>query len=254
MWLGERLSLIFKFVLVELIILALIGVIFYFQFDNAKSEFVDKTRAVAETIGDQASVFYENIDGEPTSNEFYLFLDQRLGRKKLFNTLDISPKFFSVVFKRDVEIGSVSGYFMRDFYPEGGYSVKKRNGMISVLVPFMTEREKGPFGVVKIDSETKTLIKTVFFDNFLLYVAILVVLNNQAFILHLFFRRKKEDVMSERYLKEHSIGSLKIMHKILGDVIADHSLDDKGSRDADMNQEGTKKIISINELASKRKK
>lgn len=249
----ERLGLISKFILVELAILILIGVVFYFQFDSEKTEFVDKTRAIAETIGDQASTFFEDLGKEPTSDEFYLFLDQRLGRKKLFNTFEISPKFFSVIFKKDVEKGSVSGYFMKDFYPEEGYSVKKDNGNISVLVPFATQQEKGPFGIVKINSDNWTLIKKVFSDNFLLYAAMLVVLNNQAFILYLFSRRKKEVLIDKGYLKEHSIGALKIMHKVLGDIIDDHPNKDK-SAESKANQELTKNVISISNLVSKRKK
>ncbi len=143
---------------------------------------------------------------------------------------------------------------MKDFYPQEGYSVKKDNGIISVLVPFVTEQQEGPFGIVKINSDTKTLIKKVFSDNFLLYAAMLVVLNNQAFILYLFSRRKKEELIDKGYLKEHSIGALKIMHKVLGDIIEDHPSDDKKISEAKLNQELTKNVISISNLASKRKK
>ena len=256
MWLVQRLNIILKFILIELAILALIGIVFYYQFDNAKSEFVTKTRAVAETIGDQARTFYEDIGKEPTGGEFYSFLDQRLGRKKLFNAFEISPKFFSVVFKKDVEKGSVAGYFMKDFYPEEGYSVKKQDGMISVLVPFATEQHKVPFGIVRINSDTKTLIKKVFSDNFLLYAAMIIVLNNQALILYLFSRRKKEVLIDKGYLKEHSVGALKIMHKVLGDIIEDHPASDKKLSEANLkkDQELTKNVISISNLASKRDK
>lgn len=253
----QRLSLLGKFLLVELGIFLLIGIVFYFQFDSAKTEFVDKTRAIAETIGEQASSYFSDFGREPTSDEFYLFLDERLGRKKLFNTFDIAPKFFSVVFKRDVEKGSVGGYFLRDFYPEEGYSVKKDRGVISVSVPFVSRQESEPFGIVKIDSDTKTILKKVFSDNFLLYAAMLVVFNNQALILYFFTRRKKEEVIvdiDKGYLKEHAIGALKITHKVLGDIIEDHANTEEKFEGPSKKEEVVKNVISISKLVSKRDK
>ena len=82
----------------------------------------------------------------------------------------------------------------------------------------------------------------------------LVVLNNQAFILYLFSRRKKEELIDKGYLKEHSIGALKIMHKVLGDIIEDHPNNDPKVNEGKLNQELTKNVISISNLASKRKK
>ena len=255
MWVKEKFALIGKVLLVELSILMLIGVVFYFQFSSAKEEFVNKTRAIAETIGEQASTYFSDIGKEPTSDEFYLFLDERLGRKKLFNTFEIAPKFFSVVFKKDVEQGYVNGYFHRDFYPEQGYSVKKNKGVISVTVPFVTRQESEPFGIVKIDSDNMSILKKVFADNFLLYVAMLVVFNNQAYILYLFTRKKKEEVIVDKgYLKEHSIGALKIMHKVLGDIIEDHPSTEEKEGEAAKTNDPTKNVISISKLISKREK
>ena len=256
MRLKENLALIGKVLLVELSILMLIGIVFYFQFSSAKEEFVNKTRAIAETIGEQASTYFSDIGREPTSDEFYLFLDERLGRKKLFNTFEIAPKFFSVVFKKDVEKGSVGGLFNKDFYPEEGYSVKKNRGIISVTVPFVTRQQSEPFGIVKIDSDNMTILKKVFADNFLLYVAMLVVFNNQAYILYLFTRKKKEEVLVDKgYLKEHSIGALKIMHKVLGDIIEDHPADDeKTAGDQAKANDPSKNVISISKLMTRKEK
>jgi hypothetical protein len=239
---------------IELCILALVGLVFLFQFDKAKTELVTKTRAIAETIGDQASSFFSLKGEETTGDQFFQFLDERLGRKKLFNTFEIAPKFFSVVFKKDVEKGKASGYFMQDFYPEGGYDVKKRNGIISVSVPFTFQQKTEPIGIVKIDSDTKTIAKKVLADNFLLYAAMLVVLNNQAFIFYLLLRRKKEVVFEKGYLKEHSIGALKIMHKVLGDIIEDHEVGIQAGEPAKKQADSSKKVISISELVEKRKK
>lgn len=258
MRLNGKFSTITKAIGIELCILALIGLVFLFQFNNAKDEFVNKTRAISETIGDLAGDFYSEEGIQPTSGEFYHFLDKRLGRKKLFNTFEVSPKFFSVVFKKDLEGESGSGgLFMNEFYPEGGYTVTDTNGIISVSVPFTTQAQTEPFGLVKIDSDTAGILKKVFADNYLLYAAMLIVLNNQAFIFYLLMIRKKKEVVFEKgYLKEHSIGALKIMHKVLGDIIDDHKVDqDGGGEDPKKQQESAedKNVISISELAEKRK-
>ena len=90
MRLNGKLSTISKAVGIELCILALIGLVFLCQFNKAKEEFVTKTRAISETIGDLAGDFYSEEGIQPTSGEFYHFLDKRLGRKKLFNTFEVS--------------------------------------------------------------------------------------------------------------------------------------------------------------------
>ena len=97
-------------------------------------------------------------------------------------------------------------------------------------------------------------MKKVFADNFLLYVAILVVLNNQAFILYLFFRRRKEEVPFgvEGYLKEHSISALKLMHKVLGDIIEDHVSEDK--KTAEEKTADAVNVISISNAGTKLEK
>jgi hypothetical protein len=246
MRLTNSLSFIFKAIGIEICILALIGLVFLFQFNRAKSEFVDKTRAISETIGDLAIDFYSEEGIEPTSGDFYLFLDKRLGRKKLFNTFEISPKFFSVLFDKE-------GRLTNDYDLERGYSVKDSNGMISVLVPFAGRNQSDYLGIVKIDSDTRAILKKVFADNYLLYAAMLIVLNNQAFIFYLLMRRKREVVFEKGYLKEHSIGALKIMHKVLGDIIEDHRIEIGPDDNKKKSQETNKNVISISDLADKRK-
>jgi len=257
-----KIELVGKIFLVEFIILMLIGVVFYFQFSNARVEFISKTRSVAETIGDQASNYFSyiskhtSIEKNATSDDFFLFLDERLGREKLFHVLDISPEFFSVVFKKDVDKGFVRGYFNRDFYPDAGYSVQKKEGLISVTVPFITRDQSEPFGLIKIGSDNVTILKQVFSDNFLLYVAMLILFNNQAYIFYLFTRKKKVEVLIDKgYLKEHSIGALKIMHRFLGEIIEDHSgSDDKISSRQPKVEESVKNVISISKVALRKEK
>ena len=247
MRLTNNLSFILKAIGIEICILVLIGLVFLFQFNRAKTEFVSKTRAISETIGDLAIDYYTEEGIEPTSGDFYLFLDKRLGRKKLFNTFEISPKFFSVVFNNE-------GLLTNEYNFEGGYSVKDSNGILSVLVPFSGTNQSEQLGIVKIDSDTRAILKKVFANNYLLYAAMLVVLNNQAFIFYLLMRRKREVVFEKGYLKEHSIGALKIMHKVLGDIIEDHQSEFEPEDNKRKTQEEEKNVISISDLADKRKR
>lgn len=124
MRLTNNLSFILKAIGIEICILALIGLVFLFQFNSAKTEFVSKTRAISETIGDLAMDFYTEEGIEPTSGDFYLFLDKRLGRKKLFNTFEISPKFFSVVFNKE-------GFLTSDYDLEGVFRKRFKRNIIS---------------------------------------------------------------------------------------------------------------------------
>jgi hypothetical protein len=84
-----------------------------------------------------------------------------------------------------------------------------------------------------------------------LYAAMLVVLNNQAFIVYFLLRRKKEVVFEKGYIKEHSLGSLRLMHKVLGDMIEDNMTEGEGQPSK---QESSKNVISITDIADKRNK
>ena len=248
----KKLDTLAKAVGMELCILGFIGLVFLFQYDKATDELVSKTKAIGETIGEQASVFFTGRKDKATSDEFFLFLDERLGRKKLFNTFDIAPKFFSVVLRSDIERSGFSDRYKEDFYPTGGYTVKKVGGSISVSVPFLRSGESSPFGIVKIESSTRTLMQKVLMDNFLLYSAILLVLNNQAFILYLILRRKREVVFEKGYLKEHSIGALTIFHKVLGDIIADHEMTGAELKEQPAESAQDEKVVSISKKIRKK--
>ena len=100
------------------------------------------------------------------------------------------------------------------------------------------------------------MLLNVIESDFLLYVAMLVVFNNQAYILYLFTRKKKEEVFVDKgYLKEHSIGALKIMHKVLGDIIEDHPAgDEKTAEDQAKTNDPNKNVISISRLITRKDK
>lgn len=250
-------NIIIVSILVELCIFALVGLVFLFQYTKAKEDFVTKTRAVAETIGDLSGSFFSEDNNNPSSDEFYHFLDERLGRKKLFNTFELAPKFFSVRFAKDLNYSDENkGVFMQDMDPKD-YKVENKAGMISVSVPFTIKDMMEPYGIIKIDSDKSAIAKKVLSDNFLLYAAMLVVFNNQAFIVFLLLRRKKEVVFEKGYLRENSLGALKIMHKLLGDMIVDNETipDKPDTESSDISRNSNKKnVISISSIYDKKLK
>jgi len=73
---------------------------------------------------------------------------------------------------------------MQDIDPKE-YKVENRSGVISVSVPFTIKDMLEPYGIIKIDSDKSAIAKKVLSDNFLLYAAMLVLFNNQAFIVFL---------------------------------------------------------------------
>jgi len=245
-------------ILVEICIFALVGLVFLFQYTKAKEDFVTKTRAIAETIGDLSGSFFTEENTNPSSDEFYHFLDERLGKKKLFNTFELAPKFFSVRFGKDLNLPNENeGVFMRDVDPKEEYKVENKAGVISVSVPFTLKDMLEPYGVIKIDSDKSAIAKKVLSDNFLLYAAMLVVFNNQAFIVFLLLRRKKEVVFEKGYLRENSLGALKIMHKLIGDMIVDNESEpDKAETESSENNKNLNKknVISISSLYDKKLK
>ena len=61
--------------------------------------------------------------------------------------------------------------------------------------------------------------------------------------------------MDKGYLKEHSIGALKIMHKVLGDIIEDHPAEDeKTVGTKEKSSDPSKNVISISKLMTRKDK
>jgi len=241
--------LIARALAVELLILGFIALLFVFQYNKAQNGVVSKTKSIAATIGEQAGIFFSTHKEDATSEQFFAFLDERLGRKKLFDTFDIAPKFFSVVLRKDVERSGLFDQFEGGLVDRRGAVVTKGGGVISVSVPFSIRGEDAPYGFVKIDSDLTRLRDRVLSENFLLYAAVLLVLNNQAFILYLLLRRRREEALERGYLREHSIGALKIFHRVLGDIIEDHEREVK--RD-DRSRVGADKVVSLLEMFENR--
>ncbi|MGI9558502.1 MAG: hypothetical protein ACR2NQ_02385 [Thermodesulfobacteriota bacterium] len=249
-------GLFYKILFVEAAILFLIGAVFYSQFSKAKANVVRETIAASRVIGDDAAEFAVYTQA-PTSKEFYSFLRSKHGQAGVLNTFTVTPSSFGVAFMRET---GETGFRGSLYSPKKGYGVVDGGGTYSVTVPFLMGADGNPYGVITINSSKTLIMKKVLRDNILLYLALFVVLNNQVFILHYFTQKRQKDIIDKGYtrpyMKQHSIGALKVMRKILEEIIEDHPEERKTNNPAaeapqDGKKAGGKKIISISKFISK---
>lgn len=248
----------YKILFIETAIFFLVGAVFYGQFGSAKSDVIAKTVVASELIGDEAAEFAVH-NPNPTSAEFYTFLRTKHGPAGVFKTFNVVPSSFSVAFTKE---GWQGRRAKRLYSGEKGYGVRDKSGVFSVSVPFLMDADGNPYGVVTINSSKTLIMKKVLEDNLLLYLALFVVLNNQVFILHYFASRKQKEIIDRHYakpyMKQHSVGALKVMRKILEEIIEDHPEEPKRIETAEdaKNTEKTdsRKIIFFSKFISKNNK
>ncbi|WP_462137629.1 hypothetical protein [Candidatus Mycalebacterium sp.] len=250
------LGLFYKVLFIEVAILFLVGAVFYGQFSKEKSSVIAKTVAASELIGNEAAEFAVH-NTNPTSAEFYSFLRTKHGSAGVFQTFNVIPSSFGVTFTKE----SFQSRRPQQLYSEErGYGVRDKGGVFSVSAPFLVGADGNPYGVVTINSSKTLIMKQVLKDNLLLYIALLIVLNNQVFILHYFASKRQKEIIDKHYarpyMKQHSLGALRVMRKILEEIIEDCPEEPKrvetaaeDSKDAD--KTGSKKIISFSRFISR---
>ncbi len=253
----ERMGFFYKILFIEAGIIFLVGAIFYGQFSRAKADVIKESVAASELIGNEATEFVLHRENA-TSSEFNSFLRRKHGQNGVFKSFSVQPVSFNVMFMKENRDARPEG-----FYSDGGYGARDEGGIFSVAVPFLAGTGETPYGVVTINSSKRLVMRKVFEHNFLLYLALFVVLNNQVFILRYFSSRRQKDIIDKNYarpyMKQHSIGALKVMRKILDEIVEDHHEEPyKGDPKTNAPRTGKKpdsqKIISISTFLSKTSK
>lgn len=253
MRLAQRFGFFYKILFIEAAIIFSVCAIFYSQFQSAKSDVINKAVLTSEFIGEEAANFIIHTT-DPKSAEFHAFLRSKHGQNGVFKLFNVTPTSFRVMFTKEYGNGREA-----DFYFEKGYGIRDAGNVFSVSVPFLPGADGTPYGFVTIDSSKGMIMRQVIENNFLLYIALFIVLNNQVFILHYYVSRKRKDIVNKNYvkpyLKQHSIGALKVMRKILDEIVEDHpdeprkkipKTDDETGRGT-----GSKKIVSISQFLSR---
>lgn len=131
---------------------------------------------------------------------------------------------------------------------EESVSLREVGDDIQVAAKLYREGESEPYGIARIVNSPKGLMRQVVQRNLLLYIVIFLLINGQAATIAAILSRPAKGIVYEKgYLKEHALGALKLQHKILGDIIADHEEPD-GKTPANLSQQD--KVIRFPEKGS----
>ena len=222
--------------LIQLLILSLIFLLFLFNFNQRREVNKVQTKGFASIIAEQATNYFKDNQFNYSSNDFFEYLDNRIGVQKLTNAFGINPpEVLTIYFRSDIEKGLVNAGINSDFTKDDTAEVNRKikyffNNKYVAMKPFFISSDKTPFGIVRIETSTIPILTDVLANNGFFYLFLYLILNNQAFLFYLWVRKKRDDVLEKGYLKRSSLGAIKIMHKLLEDIIHDHK-DEKYSDD-----------------------
>lgn len=228
-------------VLLQVIIFSFIFTLFIFNFNQRREVNKTQSKALATVIAEQATKYFEISKNNFSSKEFFSYLDKQIGVDKLTNAFNLNPpELLTIFFRSDIEKGYVNAGTDDNLKKDDNSSLNKStkyffNNKYVAIKPFFLKNSDSPFGVVRIETSNIPILVDVLSSNGIFYLFLFLILNNQAFLFYLWIRKKKDVVLDKGYLKESSLGSIKIMHKLLGDVIEDHNSQDSSESKAPKN-------------------
>lgn len=234
MYFLKRFSVI---VLIQLLILSFIFILFLFNFNQRREINKIQSKELASIIGEQASNYFQKNRNHYSSNDFFNYLDSQIGVQKLTNAFNVNPpEILTIYFVSDIEKGVVNAGVDANFAKDDTAAINKQikyffNNKYVAIKPFFLNGYDKPYGIVRIETSTIPILTDVLAHSGIFYLFLYLILNNQAFLFYLWVRKKQDVVLEQGYLKESSLGAIKIMHKLLGDVIDDHKEVD-GSKSA----------------------
>jgi|TARA_B110000263_G_scaffold242249_1_gene247507 hypothetical protein len=214
--------------LIQLIIFSFIFTLFVFSFNQRREVSKNQSKALASIIAEQASNYFEENNRNFSSNDFFNFLDNQIGVQKLTNAFNVNPpEILTIYFRTDiikgkVDAGTDSRLNKDDNSPLNRSNKFFFNNKYVAIKPFFVGTSDTPYGVVRIETSNIPILTEVLYNNGIFYMLLFLILNNQAFLFYLWMRKKRSLDVDTGYLKESSLGSIKIMHKLLSDVIEDH--------------------------------
>ena len=215
-------------VLLQLLIFSFIFTLFVFSFNQRREVSKNQSKALASVIAEQASNYFEENNNNFSSKDFFNFLDDQIGVQKLTNAFNVNPpELLTVYFRSDIMKGIVNAGTDDNLNKDDDSPFNKTNKFFFnnkyvAIKPFFIGTSDMPYGVVRIETSNIPILTEVLYNNGLFYMLLFLILNNQAFLFYLWTKKKKSLDVDTGYLKESSLGSIKIMHKLLGDVIEDH--------------------------------
>lgn len=211
----------------ELAISAALAILFHFQAVSEKRRIILQSNIVAMSYALQPEGFEMS-----STRYFYEFgypgitsvFKDPMHKSKDRNMGQANFTKFSILLKRDAENEDLEKLENMLANPRE-YRVQETANEVIVNVPLYHGKARNPYGIVQIATNISNLSRDVFYKNFFLYLAIFLLYNSQILLIYLYRRQRKRETviyLEKGYLKEHAIGALKLQHKILGDIIADH--------------------------------
>ena len=212
--------------IIQIVIFAFISTIFIFNFNLERESLKKQSKQFTELIAKQAGIYFTNNKRENTK-AFISFLDSNIGIDELSSAFAITkPNIISIYFSDDIISGKVNACVDENFQKDDAAEINKDekyffNNKYVAIRPFYETNEK-PMGVVRVEVDNIPLILRTLSTNAVFYLLLFLILNNQAFLFYLWTKKKKPPISDTSYIKESSIGSIKIMQKIINQIIEDH--------------------------------
>jgi hypothetical protein len=213
--------------LAEFVIAAALAVLFHFQVQNEKRRIILQSNIVAMSYALQpqkytvSSTRYFYEFGYPNITSIFQDPMRAMG---LHDIDQANFAKFSIWLKSDIDKEGREE-LRQVFENPKKYRILETAEEVTVNIPLYHGYGGEPYGIVQIATTIRNLPRDIFYKNFFLYLAIILLYNSQILLLYLYRRQRKRETvvyLEKGYLKEHAIGALKLQHKILGDIIADH--------------------------------
>ncbi len=213
--------------LAEAVLVCSLAVLFHFQVLNEKRRIILQSNIVAMSYALQPQPFTSS-----SSRYFYeygfpnivsIFKDP-MSTRAAFSFDKTNLTKFSILLEEDI-LKKGDDELRQIFENPDKFRIQETPEEVKINVPLYRGHGDKPYGIVQVSNTITNLRRDIFFKNFFLYLAIILLYNSQIFLIYLYRRqRRKQTVvyLEKGYLKEHAIGALKLQHKILGDIIADH--------------------------------
>jgi hypothetical protein len=222
-----RLKTLGVILLAQVILAAALGTLFRFQVLNEKRQLILNSSVVVQFYSYQPNPYLTSYSryfynfGYPSLTS--LFEDpMRPRQNRSMDEANFSR--FSILLEDEIQKSTDPKVKEAYLHPPGN-RIQEYGDTLAINALLTRDSDRKPYGLVRISHNIKNLPRDVFFKNALLYFIIIFLYNSQIALIYLYLTRRKRPVVMDLdrgYLKEHAIGALKLQHRILGDIIADH--------------------------------
>jgi hypothetical protein len=222
-----RLKAVAAILLAQVILVAFFGTMFRFQVLNEKRQLIMNSSVVVQFYSYQPNPYLTSYSryfynfGYPTVTS--LFEDpMRPRQNRSMDEANFSR--FSILLEDEIAKSSDSKIKEAFLHPPQN-RIQEYGDTLAINALLTRDADRKPYGLVRISHNIKNLPRDVFFKNALLYFVVVFLYNSLIVLIFLYLSHRKRPLLvslDRGYLHDHAIGALKLQHRILGDIIADH--------------------------------